>query len=208
MVGTKRASHHRAQIIQQGFGAPCSGAAPGTKLEMGARAMLMGFPYLTTEQLSAVLQHRFQLRINRAWAREQGRPSGNGLGRACKQRVRGWVILTADGNPYQWWMDRLLRVAAKAGQRGEVPVAAVVLDPRGRAIGWGSNRREGPKTLGHAELVALSQASALRHDWRFNQHTLIVTLEPCPMCAGALVQAAWAGVYGASDPKRGALGDA
>ena len=45
--------------------------------------------------------------------------------------------------PYQWWMDRLLRVAAKAGQRGEVPVAAVLLDPRGRAIGWGSNRREG-----------------------------------------------------------------
>ena len=67
--------------------------------------------------------------------------------------------------PYQWWMDRLLRVAAKAGQRGEVPVAAVVLDPRGRAIGWGSNRREGAQDpLGHAELVALSQASALRHD--------------------------------------------
>ena len=110
--------------------------------------------------------------------------------------------------PYQWWMDRLLRVAAQAGNRGEVPVAAVVLDPRGRAIGWGSNRREGAQDpLGHAELVALSQASALRHDWRFNQHTLIVTLEPCPMCAGALVQARMGRVvYGASDPKRGALG--
>ena len=52
---------------------------------------------------------------------------------------------------YQWWMDRLLRLAAKAGQRGEVPVAAVVLDPKGRAIGWGSNRREGAQDpLGHA----------------------------------------------------------
>ncbi|MEK9631722.1 MAG: nucleoside deaminase, partial [Synechococcus sp.] len=82
---------------------------------------------------------------------------------------------------YQSWMDRLLRLAAKAGQRGEVPVAAVVLDPRGRAIGWGSNRREAAQDpLGHAELVALRQASSLRRDWRFNQHTLLVTLEPCP----------------------------
>ncbi len=109
---------------------------------------------------------------------------------------------------YQWWMDRLLRLAAKAGQRGEVPVAAVVLDPRGRAIGWGSNRREAAQDpLGHAELVALRQASSLRCDWRFNQHTLLVTLEPCPMCAGALVQARMGRVvFGASDPKRGALG--
>ena len=109
---------------------------------------------------------------------------------------------------YQWWMDRLLRLAAKAGQRGEVPVAAVVLDPLGRAIGWGSNRREAAQDpLGHAELVALRQASSLRRDWRFNQHTLLVTLEPCPMCAGALVQARMGRVvFGASDPKRGALG--
>ena len=69
-------------------------------------------------------------------------------------------------------MERLLRLAAQAGQRGEVPVAAVVLDPQGRAIGWGSNRREGQQDpLGHAELVALRQASLLRHDWRFNHHT-------------------------------------
>ena len=109
---------------------------------------------------------------------------------------------------FQCWMDRLLRLADKAGQRGEVPVAAVVLDPQGRAIGWGTNRREGQQDpLGHAELVALSQASALRHNWRFNQHTLLVTLEPCPMCAGALIQARMGRVvYGAPDHKRGALG--
>ena len=111
-------------------------------------------------------------------------------------------------NSYDFWMERLLRLAAQAGTRGEVPVAAVVLDPQGLAIGWGSNRREASQDpLGHGELQALAQAARLRQDWRFNQHTLLVTLEPCPMCAGALVQARMGRVvYGARDPKRGALG--
>jgi len=106
------------------------------------------------------------------------------------------------------WMERLLRQADRVGRSGEVPVAAVVLDPQGRAIGWGVNRREQDQDpLGHAELQALGQAARLRGDWRFNDHTLVVTLEPCPMCAGALVQARMGRVvYGASDPKRGALG--
>jgi tRNA(adenine34) deaminase len=106
------------------------------------------------------------------------------------------------------WMQRLLRRAAAVGAEGEIPVAAVVLDSRGRAIGWGSNRRErDQQPLGHAELVALQQAARLRSDWRFNDCTLIVTLEPCPMCAGALVQARLGRVvFGAGDPKRGGLG--
>jgi tRNA(adenine34) deaminase len=110
--------------------------------------------------------------------------------------------------PITIWMERLLRLAAAAGSCGEIPVAAVVLDPLGRAIGWGSNRREKEQNpLGHAELVALRQASLSSSTWRFNQHTLIVTLEPCPMCAGALVQARMGHVvFGACDPKRGALG--
>lgn len=105
-------------------------------------------------------------------------------------------------------MERLLRRAEAVGAEGEIPVAAVVLDGRGRAIGWGSNRRErDQQPLGHAELVALQQAARLRADWRFNDCTLLVTLEPCPMCAGALVQARMGRVvFGASDPKRGALG--
>jgi len=106
------------------------------------------------------------------------------------------------------WMGRLLRCADSAGRQGEIPVAAIVLDERSRCIGWGSNRRErGNDPLAHAELVALTQASRTLGDWRFNQCTLLVTLEPCPMCAGALVQARVGRVvYGASDPKRGALG--
>jgi len=105
-------------------------------------------------------------------------------------------------------MERLLRRADAVGAQGEIPVAAVVLDAQGRAIGWGSNRRERDQhPLGHAELVALQQAARLRGDWRFNDCTLLVTLEPCPMCAGALVQARLGVVvFGASDPKRGGLG--
>jgi len=61
--------------------------------------------------------------------------------------------------------------------------------------------------LGHAELVALRQASLINNDWRFNDCTLIVNLEPCPMCAGALIQARMGKIiYGSEDPKRGALG--
>jgi tRNA(adenine34) deaminase len=106
------------------------------------------------------------------------------------------------------WMDRLLRRAEAVGRQGEVPVAAVVLDGAGRAVGWGSNRRHhGRDPLGHAELVALRQAAASRGDWRFNDCSLLVTLEPCPMCAGALIQARMGMVlYAAPDRKRGALG--
>jgi tRNA(adenine34) deaminase len=105
-------------------------------------------------------------------------------------------------------MDVLLRRAEAAGQEGEIPVAAVVLDPTGRCIGWGTNRRHRRQDpLGHAELVALRQAAALHGSWRFNGCTLVVTLEPCPMCAGALVQARMGRVvFAAADPKRGALG--
>ncbi|QEY33353.1 nucleoside deaminase [Synechococcus sp. RSCCF101] len=105
-------------------------------------------------------------------------------------------------------MTRLLRQARRCGMGGEIPVAAAVLDARGRCLGWGSNRREQDQDpLGHAELVALRQAARLRRDWRFNDCTLLVTLEPCPMCAGALVQARLGAVlYGSADPKRGGLG--
>ena len=105
-------------------------------------------------------------------------------------------------------MGVLLRRAEAAGQEGEIPVAAVVLDSTGRCIGWGTNRRHRRQDpLGHAELVALRQAAALQGSWRFNGCTMVVTLEPCPMCAGALVQARMGRVvFAAADPKRGALG--
>lgn len=105
-------------------------------------------------------------------------------------------------------MARLLRLAQRVGEQGEIPVAAVVLSASGHCLGWGSNRRHRQQDpLGHAELVALRQAAALRNDWRFNDCTLLVTLEPCPMCAGALIQARMGRVvFAAPDPKRGGLG--
>jgi tRNA(adenine34) deaminase len=108
----------------------------------------------------------------------------------------------------QLWMERLLRLARRAGEAGEIPVAAVVLDGAGQALGWGTNRRQTQQDpLGHAELVALSQAARLLDDWRFNACSLLVTLEPCPMCAGALIQARMGRVvFAAADAKRGALG--
>ena len=106
------------------------------------------------------------------------------------------------------WMKRLLSKAKLVGARGEVPIAAVILDNKGRCIGYGGNRRETMKDpLGHAELVALKQATWIKNDWRFNDCTLIVNLEPCPMCAGALIQARMGKIiYGSNDPKRGAHG--
>tara|TARA_Y100001968_G_C19358820_1_gene718640 strand:+ start:183 stop:650 length:468 start_codon:yes stop_codon:yes gene_type:complete len=105
-------------------------------------------------------------------------------------------------------MTRLLSRAKKVGESGEVPIAAIILDNKGRCIGYGRNIRESFKDpLGHAELLALRQATWIRNDWRFNDCTLIVNLEPCPMCAGALIQARMGQIiYGANDPKRGALG--
>ena len=106
------------------------------------------------------------------------------------------------------WMKKLVRRASKIGLLGEIPVSAVILDKKGYCIGRGSNNRESQQDpLGHAEIIALKQAALIKNDWRLNDCTLIVTLEPCPMCAGAIIQARMGQVvFGASDPKRGALG--
>ena len=105
-------------------------------------------------------------------------------------------------------MRLALAEAAAAAAAGDVPVGAVVVDDSGRVIGVGSNRREqdGDPTA-HAELIALRQAAAAVGSWRLDGCTLVVTLEPCTMCAGALVLARVATVvYGAPDPKAGAVG--
>jgi tRNA(adenine34) deaminase len=106
------------------------------------------------------------------------------------------------------WMRRLLRRARQVGDSGEVPVAAVVLDERGRCVGWGSNRRHRHQDPhGHAEIKAMAQAARSLGDWRLNRCTLVVTLEPCGMCAGAAIQSRVGRVvFAAADPKRGALG--
>lgn len=105
-------------------------------------------------------------------------------------------------------MDRALQLAAVAGADGDVPVGAVVTDAEGTVIGEGRNLREatGDPTA-HAEVVALRQAAAARGTWNLEGCTLTVTLEPCVMCAGAVLQSHVSRlVFGAWDDKAGAAG--
>jgi tRNA(adenine34) deaminase len=108
----------------------------------------------------------------------------------------------------EFWMKMAIRLAQKAGQRDEVPVGALLIDSDGERLAQGFNLRETLQTpLGHAELLALHRASRKKHSWRLTGSTLYVTLEPCLMCAGALVQARVKRVvFGAYDPKGGAMG--
>src|SRR5690625_5062364 len=105
------------------------------------------------------------------------------------------------------WMQLALKEAQLAASFGEVPVGAVVVR-NGVVIGRGHNRREQDNDpTAHAEVIAIRQAAEALGAWRLTGCTLYVTIEPCPMCAGALVLARLDRlVYGAADPKTGATG--
>lgn len=105
------------------------------------------------------------------------------------------------------WMVRALELAKAAADRGEVPVGAVVyITATGERVAEAANTREHDRDpTGHAELTAVREAARRLDDWRLHACTVVVTLEPCPMCAGMLVNArAGRVVYGADDPKAGA----
>ena len=109
---------------------------------------------------------------------------------------------------HEAWMRLALEQARAALSTDDVPIGAVVLDGRGRAVGLGRNEREalGDPTA-HAEVLALRQAAERLGRWRLDDCTLVVTLEPCAMCAGAAVLARIPRiVLGAWDPKAGACG--
>lgn len=105
-------------------------------------------------------------------------------------------------------MDEARRVAPGRGTDGDVPIGALVMDPDGAVLGRGHNvREEHADPAGHAEIVALRQAGAALGSWRLAGCTLVVTLEPCAMCAGAAVLARVDRVvFGAWDDKAGACG--
>lgn len=110
-------------------------------------------------------------------------------------------------NDDERFMRAALALAQEAGGEGEVPVGAVIVK-NGEIIATGRNRREADKhALAHAELEAISNACAALGGWRLFDCTLYVTLEPCPMCAGAIINARVDRlVYGAPDPKAGSCG--
>lgn len=106
------------------------------------------------------------------------------------------------------FMQLAFKLAQNAQLKGEVPIGAVVVDSDGKVIGKSGNKREQLNTvLGHAELVALHRACKSKNSWRLIDCTLYVTLEPCYMCAGALVQSRIKRVvFATHDPKAGAMG--
>jgi tRNA(adenine34) deaminase len=105
------------------------------------------------------------------------------------------------------YMRLALDESGAAALVGDVPVGAIVVDSQGNVIGRGRNRREVDRDpTGHAEVVALREAASHVGSWRLEGTSLFVTLEPCPMCAGACVNGRVARVvYGCDDPKAGAV---
>ncbi|WP_136051731.1 nucleoside deaminase [Microbacterium sp. K36] len=105
-------------------------------------------------------------------------------------------------------MQRALELAAEAATAAEIPVGAVVLDAEGRVVAEGRNTREATHDpTGHAEIEAIRAAASARGSWNLDGCTLVVTLEPCVMCAGAILQARIGRVvFGAWDDKAGAAG--
>ncbi len=112
------------------------------------------------------------------------------------------------GHRYDSDMRAAISVAKRAEASGDVPIGAIVLSPAGEVIGEGHNRREASSDpTAHAEVVAIRAAAASLASWRLEGCTLVVTLEPCTMCAGAVVLARLSTlVFGAYDAKAGAVG--
>lgn len=106
------------------------------------------------------------------------------------------------------YMRAALELAREAARSGEVPVGCVVVAPGGGIIGRGRNRREEtPDATAHAEIEAIREACAALGTWNLSGCTIFVTLEPCPMCTGAIINARLSTVvYGAKEPNTGSCG--
>ena len=105
-------------------------------------------------------------------------------------------------------MRAALAVAQQASASGDVPVGVVIIDSAGEIIATGHNERElNNDPTAHAEIVAIRKAALAVGEWRLENHTIVVTLEPCPMCAGAIAQSRISTlIFGAWDEKAGAVG--
>lgn len=121
------------------------------------------------------------------------------------------MIVEGDGlpntEPHEHYMRIAMQLARETEEAGEVPVGCVIVH-QGRIIGAAANQREMLRDpTAHAEMLAITQAAEALNDWRLSECSLYATLEPCPMCAGAIINARVPRVvYGAADPKAGAAG--
>ena len=109
---------------------------------------------------------------------------------------------------YKELMQQALLLAKEAANHGDVPVGAIIVNENGAVIGRGKNERvKNNDPLAHAEIMAIKDAASKLSNWRFDQLTLIATLEPCAMCAGAIAQSRFERlVFGSFDEKAGAAG--
>jgi tRNA(adenine34) deaminase len=109
---------------------------------------------------------------------------------------------------YKELMQQALLLAKEAANHGDVPVGAIIVDEKGKVIGRGKNERvKNNDPLAHAEIMAIKDAASKLSNWRFDQLTLIATLEPCAMCAGAIAQSRFERlVFGSFDERAGAAG--
>jgi tRNA(adenine34) deaminase len=108
---------------------------------------------------------------------------------------------------HQYWIDQAIAIAKEAGMAGEIPVGAIIVDADNQIVATGVNRRERDRNpIAHAEIVAIQAAAQKLKRWQLHDCSMYVTLEPCPMCAGAILQARLQRlIYGADDPKAGAI---
>ncbi len=115
--------------------------------------------------------------------------------------------MPADDPTHHIWMDRAIHLAAEAGAAAEIPVGAVLVGADQQLISESGNRKERDRDpTAHAELLVIRAASQALNRWHLEGCTLYVTLEPCPMCAGAILQARLSQlIYGTDDPKTGAI---
>lgn len=109
---------------------------------------------------------------------------------------------------FEQYMKKALALAREAFSEGEIPIGCVIADGSGNIIGEGRNTREHSRlATGHAEIMAIEAACRSLGDWRLNECTAFVTVEPCPMCAGALINARIGTlVFGAREPNTGSAG--
>jgi tRNA(adenine34) deaminase len=117
------------------------------------------------------------------------------------------TIAQTDYQIYCQWMTRALAIAHHAGQEGDIPVGAIITDFQGNLIAEATNQKEKLKDpTAHAEILAIRAASTKLKTWHLNNCILYVTLEPCIMCTGAIIQARIGLlVYGLDDPKTGTI---
>ncbi|MEB3226204.1 MAG: nucleoside deaminase [Synechococcus sp.] len=117
------------------------------------------------------------------------------------------MITQAEYQQHYFWMQKAIALGKVAGQSGEIPVGAIVVDGQNQILAQSGNRKEKTQDpTAHAELMAIRAASQIRQDWHLQDCTLYVTLEPCPMCTGAIIHSRLKQVvYGADDPKTGSL---